>query len=400
MKKTWLLGLLAAFGASACSSQGPTSLDPGSNNSNTTGGTTTGGNAATGDPGQPPPVPKTVLDDRVVSYPDALRTASLKLVRNLPTLQQIKTLTSATDQKAAYEKQIDELLADARFTSRMIKWWQDTMRQGGGAANGKPSRNTAPTFAARVMVDDRPYTDLFTATTNTCPTYDAATNTFADGNCDNGVGTHAGVLTNPGVMMQFYSNMAFRRVRWVQEVFACTKFPAEYAAQPSQVKGADYTNPWPFEALATKPIDFQDTSSVVCANCHSTINRIAPLFANFNADGQWMNSSQVMTPTVPDPLTTEFDHWLNAGEPLAWRKGAEVKNLPELGQAMANDPDVAECAVARMYNFAMSKEDIVSDLATVPTEVLQPYLDEFNGNGMNLKATLRAILLSDDFVKF
>lgn len=400
MKKTWLLGLLAAFGASACSSQGPTSLDPGSNNSNTTGGTTTGGNTTTGDPGQPPPVPKTVLDDRVVSYPDALRTASLKLVRNLPTLQQIKTLTSAPDQKAAYEKQIDELLADARFTSRMIKWWQDTMRQGGGAANGKPSRNTAPTFAARVMVEDRPYTDLFTATTNTCPTYDAATNTFTDGNCDNGVATHAGVLTNPGVMMQFYSNMAFRRVRWVQEVFACTKFPAEYAPQPSQVKGADYTNPWPFEALATKPIDFQDTSSVVCANCHSTINRIAPLFANFNADGQWMNSSQVMTPTVPDPLTTEFDHWLNAGEPLAWRKGAEVKDLPELGQAMAKDPDVAECAVARMYNFAMSKEDIVSDLATVPTEVIQPYLDEFNGNGMNLKATLRAILLSDDFVKF
>lgn len=400
MKKTWLLGLLAAFGASSCSSQGPTSLDPGQNNSNTTGGGTTGGNTTTGDFNNPPPVPKTVLDERVVSYPDALRTASLKLVRNLPTLQQIKTLAGASNQRAEYEKQIDALLADGRFTSRMIKWWQDTMRQGGGAANGKPSRNTAPTFAARVVVEGRPYTDLFTATTNTCPTYDAATNTFADANCDNGVPTHAGVLTNPGVMMQFYSNMAFRRVRWVQEVFACTKFPAEYAAQPTQVNGVDYTNPWPFAALATKPIDFQDTSSVVCANCHSTINRIAPLFANFNADGQWMNSSQVMTPTVPDPLTTEFDHWLNAGEPLAWRKGAEVKDLPELGAAMAKDPDVAECAVARMYNFAMSKEDIVSDLATVPTEVIQPYLDEFNGSGMNLKATLRAILLSDDFVKF
>ncbi|HMY15244.1 MAG TPA: DUF1549 domain-containing protein [Polyangium sp.] len=400
MKKTWLLGLLATLGASACSSQGPTSLDPGSNNSNTTGGGTTGGGTTTGDFNQPPPVPKTVLDDRVVSYPDALRTASLKLVRNLPTLQQIKTLTSAADQKATYEKQIDELLADGRFTARMIKWWQDTMRQGGGAANGKPSRNTAPTFAARVVVEGRPYTDLFTASTNTCPTYDGATNTFMDGNCDNGVATHAGVLTNPGVMMQFYSNMAFRRVRWVQEVFACTKFPAEYAAQPTQVNGADYTNPWPFAALATTPINFQDTSSVVCANCHSTINRIAPLFANFNADGQWMNSSQVMTPTVPDPLATEFNHWLNAGEPLAWRKGAEVKDLPELGAAMAKDPDVAECAVARMYNFAMSKEDIVSDLATVPAEVIQPYLDEFNGNGMNLKATLRAILVSDDFVKF
>lgn len=401
MKKTWLLGLLAALGASACSSQGPTSLDPGSNNNSTTsGGSDTSGGTTTGDFNQPPPVPKTVLDDRVLSYSDALRTASLKLVRNLPTLQQIKDLANATDQRAMYESQIDALLADPRFTQRMVKYWQDTMRQAGGANNGKPSRNTAPVFAARVTVEGRPYTDLFTATTNTCPTYDGATNVFTDGNCDNGVATHAGVLTNPGVMMQFFSNMAFRRVRWVQEIFACTKFPAEYAAQTTQVNGADYTNPWPFAALATSPINFQDTSSVVCANCHSTINRIAPLFANFNADGQWMDTSQVITPTVPDPLTTEMSHWLNAGETLAWRKGAEVKDLPGLGQAMAQDPDVAECAVARMYNFAMSKEDIVSDLATVPVEVIQPFIDEFNGNGMNLKETLRAILVSDDFVKF
>jgi hypothetical protein len=403
MKQTWLLGLLAALGASACSSQGPTTLDPGtsSNNSNPAGGNNnTSGETTTGDFNNPPEVPKTVLDDRVVNYPDALRTASLKLVRNLPPLAQIKTLTGATDQRATYEEQVDALLEDPRFTQRMIKWWQDTMRQGGGAANNKPSRNTAPTFAARVMVEGRPYSDLFTATSNTCPTYDGATNTFTDGDCNNNVPARAGVLTDPGVMMQFYSNMAFRRVRWVQEIFACTKFPAEYAAAPTQVNGADYTGPWPFDSVATKPINFQDTSSVVCANCHVTINRIAPLFANFDADGNWMNSSQVMTPTVPDPVTTQMDHWLNPGQTTAWRKGVEVKDLPELGKAMAADPDIAECAVARMYNFAMSKEDIVSDLATVPVEVIQPYIDEFNSNGMNLKLTLRAILLSDDFVKF
>ena len=400
MKTTWILGLLAALGASSCSSQGPTSLDPGANNNSTSGGNTSGGGTTTGDFNQPAPVPKTVLDDRVVNYSDALRTASLKLVRDLPTLQQIKTLASAVDQRATYEQQIDDLLADPRFTARMIKWWQDTMRQGGAAAGNKPSRNTAPVFAARITVEGRPYTDLFTASANTCPTYDAATNTFTDGDCNNGVTTHAGVLTDPGVMMQFFSNMAFRRVRWVQELFACTKFPAEYAAQPTQVNGADYTGPYPFASLATTPINFQDTSSVVCANCHVTINRIAPLFANFDADGQWMNTSQVKTPTVPDPLTTEMSHWLNPGETTAWRLNNPAKDLPELGKAMAADPDVAECAVARMYNFAMSKEDIVSDLATVPLDVLQPHIDEFKSNGMNLKETLRAILLSDDFVKF
>lgn len=399
MKRIWIFSLLAVLGASACSSQAPTSLDPGNNNNSGTNGGEVGG-STTGDFNEPPVVPKTVLDDRVLSYPDALRTATLKLARNLPTLQEIKTLTSAVDQRAMYEQQIDALLADPRFAQRMIKWWQDTLRQGGGAVDNKPSRNTAPVFATRLMVEDRPYTDLFTATTNTCPTYDAATNTFADGECNNGVATHAGVLTNPGFMMQFYGNMAFRRVRAVQEVFACTKFPAEYAAEPQQVNGADYTGPWPFASIAKSPIDFQDTSSVVCANCHVTINRVAPLFANFDANGQWMNTSQVMTPTVPDPLPTEMAHWLNPGETTAWRLGTPVADLPELGKAMAADPAITECAVARMYNFAMSKEDIVSDLATVPLDVIQPYIDDFNSNGMSLKKTLRTILLSDDFVKF
>ncbi|WP_170319592.1 DUF1549 domain-containing protein [Polyangium spumosum] len=402
MKRTRMLTLLAAIAAGACSSSGPSSLEPPSGG-DTTGGDNNnpgGGGTAGGDPDAPPIPDKTVLDDRVTSYTEALRTASLKLVRNLPTLQQIKNVENATDQRAAYEAEIDAMLADQRFTSRMIKWWQDTMRQGGGAQDGKPSRNTAPVFATRVMVEERPYTDLFTATTNTCPTYDGATNTFTDGDCNNGVGAHAGVLTNPGVMMQFYGNMAFRRVRWVQEIFVCTKFPAEYAAEPTTVKGADYTGPWPFESVATSPIDFQDTSSVVCANCHVTLNRVAPLFANFDMNGQWANNSQVETPTVPDPQQTVLSHWLRDGESTAWRFGEPVADLPALGQAMAKDPDVHDCAVARMYNFAMSKEDIVSDLATVPPEVLKPYVDDFLANGMNLKKTLRTILLSEDFTKF
>ncbi|MDC3952474.1 DUF1549 domain-containing protein [Polyangium jinanense] len=403
MKRTRMLTLLAALAAGACSSSGPSSLEPPTGGNTTTGGNnnTSGGENTTGGDPEAPPIPdKTVLDDRVTSYTEALRTASLKLVRNLPTLQQIKNVETATDQRAAYEAEIDAMLADQRFTARMIKWWRDTMRQGGGAQDNKPSRDTAPVFATRVMVEEKPYTDLFTATTNTCPTYDGATNTFTDGNCDNGVPTHAGVLTNPGVMMQFYGNMAFRRVRWVQEIFVCTKFPAEYAAEPKQVNGADYTGPWPFESVATAPIDFQDTSSVVCANCHVTINRVAPLFANFNMNGQWMNDSQVETPTVPDPQKTVLSHWLKDGETTAWRFGEPVADLPALGQAMAADADVHDCAVARMYNFAMSKEDIVSDLATVPPEVLKPYVEDFLANGMNLKKTLRTILLSDDFTKF
>jgi hypothetical protein len=401
-RTTTLLFLLAALGAGACGTQSPgNDLDSSSGSGNASGNnTTTGGSSETGGGGASATPEKTVLDDRQVSYTEALRTASLKLLRNLPTLDQIKKVDGASDKRAAYEAEIDAMLADARFTERMIKWWKDTMRQGGDGANGKPSRDTAPIFAARVMAEDRPYSDLFTAQKGTCPTYDYANHAFVDGDCNNNVPTHAGVLTNPGVMMQFYGNLAFRRVRWVQEIFVCTKFPAEYAEKPIQKNGSDYVSPWDFASVATAPINFQDTQSVICANCHTTINHIAPLFAQFDANGMWTDKIQVKTPAVPDPLPSEMSHWLRAGEVTSWRLGQAAADLPALGQAIAADPDVAECAVARMYNFVMSKEDIVSDLATVPPDVLKPYVDDFQKNGMSLKKTLRAVLTSDDFVRY
>ena len=82
----------------------------------------------------------------------------------------------------------------------------------------------------------------------------------------------AGVLTNPGVMRQFYGNMAFRRTRWIQEVFACSQYPAEYTETGTDMGAGKYTSPWPFESIANEPIDFLDTSAVICANCHTTMN--------------------------------------------------------------------------------------------------------------------------------
>lgn len=391
-----LLGLLAcaAIAGAGCES----APDPG------TGQTT--------DPGESPflPTPEnpeanrpqvthTVLDDRVKDYNEALRTASLKLVRALPTLAQIKRVQNSPDPKRAYNDELDAMLNDPRFTERMIKFWRDTMRLAGGAADGKPSRNTAPNLAARVTVEGRPFTDLFTSASNNCPEYDGNAKAFVDGECNSGAPVEAGVLTNPGVHYQFYGSMGFRRVRWIQEVFVCTKFPAEYSDKPISKGGADYITPWPFESIATAPIDFQDTKSVVCANCHTTINHIAPLIANFDANGMWQPQISVMTPLV-DPVPSEISHWLQPGEVTSWRFGEPVSDLAELGQAIAADPDVNECAVARMYNFAMSKEDIVDSLATVPYEVLDEYMITYYQTGFNLKATLKAIFSSADFVRF
>lgn len=338
-------------------------------------------------------VERTVLDDRTLDYGEALRTASLKLTRSLPSLAMIRRVQKAADQKLEYEAAVDEMLEDPRFRSRMVKFWRDTMRQG-----GSDLMDHSPVLAARISVDGSPFTDVFTATQNTCPTF--SNGDFVDGECENAVETHAGVLTNPGSMKQFYSNMAFRRARWVQEVFMCQKFPAESLEKPSQVDGKDYVSPWQFESISDSPINFRDTQSVVCANCHTTMNHIAPLFANFDEDGVWMGESSVFTPVLPDPVKTEVSHWLSTDEKTAWRFGIEVDDLPALGAAIADDPGVADCVTTRLWNLVMSKEDAVNDLATIPPAVLDPLVEKFESSGMDVKETLRFMLKHEDFVNF
>jgi hypothetical protein len=349
------------------------------------------------DPGDTDPgeqVEPTELDDRVVDYSEALRTASLKLMDRLPTLIEIRRVQNAVDQRAEYESLLDDMFESVEYQRRMIRWWRDTMKQGGG------DLDTAPVFAARVMVEGRPFSELFTAQSGTCPGYDAATDTFVDGDCANNVPVHAGVLTNPGVMRQFYGNMAFRRVRWVQEVFACSKFPAEYAPAPVAKGAGQYTSPWDFESISDTPVDFRDVSAVICANCHTTMNHQASLFGHFDADGMWQEGIAVMTPTAPEPVTTELSHWLAAGEEPAWRNGVPTPDLPALGEAMAEDPAVKQCVVARLWNFAMSKEDIVAGAAVVPAEVIEDHVQRFIERGENLSDILRAMMKSDDFVRF
>lgn len=359
------------------------------------GGQTDGDDDSDGTPdGTDPTVAEDpVLSARVVDYNEALRTASLKLVRRLPTLDQIRKVERAADKRAAYVAELDAMLESPAFASRMVKFWRDTMRMGGTGLD------TAPVLAAKLMVEGGDFSDLFTLESGNCPTFDADAGTFAAGDCQSGAPVQAGVLTDPAVMRQFYGNMAFRRVRWVQEVFFCSKFPAEIVETPTQKDGKDYTSPWTFESIATEPINFQDTSSVVCANCHTTMNHLAPLFANFDADGNWQNGISVMTPIAPEPVATELSHWLQPGETTAWRHGQEVADLAALGAVLAEDPGFSECMVARMWNWSMSKEDIITDLATVPYSVIEPHVLDFDVD-RDLKKTLRAIMTSDDFVAF
>ena len=49
----------------------------------------------------------------------------------------------------------------------------------------------------------------------------------------------------------------------MQEIFVCKPNPAQFAEQPVEVDGKDFTSPYPMESIANAPIGFRDTSAVV-----------------------------------------------------------------------------------------------------------------------------------------
>ena len=129
------------------------------------------------------------------------------------------------------------------------------------------------------------------------------------------------------------------------------------------------------------------------------LNRLAPMFTNFNDKGLLQATSQVEVPIPGVPKAARIDY-LPAAEGFAWRAGKPVTDIPTLGAAIAADPAVGRCAVNRIWNFAMSRGDIVNDLATVPNSVTDPYVTAFTASGQKLKETIRGIFKSEDFVKF
>lgn len=419
---------LAAFGIAVALSACGSSEDP---NSIGGGGNGTNDPTAPGQTAEPSAQEQIqqLLDQRKTDYGEALRTASLKLRDRLPDFAEIKQIEAAGDanaKKAVYEKLVDDMIASQDFSRTMVKFWKDTYRTahvGAMPAQGMQypnnvNRDSAANFSAQVVVEGRNYTQLFTATAGTCPTFDATTATFTATDCPTAVLSNnnntpvpgqaspaVGILNDPGLMSQYFANMAFRRVRFIQETFVCSKFPAEYAKEPKPMGNGVYTGTFDFNTITGKQntptarVDFQDTQAVICANCHANLNRLAPLFLNFGETGALSTQVEVRVPIPNEPRATRADY-LPEGESLAWRQGKAITDLTGLGAAMAADPDVATCAVNRVWNYAMSRGDIVNDVATVPKSVTDPYVTQFVSGGMNLKETIRQVFKSEDFTKF
>ena len=228
------------------------------------GGASTGqkadNNASAFRDGLPPVVrdgDKFALNDPTTDYMLALRSAALKLTGNYPTQVEITELQNATDQPTTYANRISDYMSRPAFAAQQVQFWRDTFKMGGtltvqvGAGMQSVSLETAPTFAAQLVVQGLPFNQIVTQSKGTCPTFDATSGKFTAADCTNTAGKPVvGVLTDAGVQAQFLSSLAFRRTRWVQETFMCSRFPAETTGQPAMYAGGRHSSPRPPQRTA------------------------------------------------------------------------------------------------------------------------------------------------------
>jgi hypothetical protein len=103
---------------------------------------------------------------------------------------------------------------------------------------------------------------------------------------------------------------------------------------------------------------------------------------------------------LPTGGAAVYTDWLVDGEVTGWRAGAYAADLPELGQAMAGDPQVTACVVARVWNWGLGRGDIVDTLSVVPSAIIDQQVADFQANGYNMKELMYDVYTSDDFVTY
>lgn len=378
--------------------------------------------SGTSDPGSGTTTPDTTASQAVCkpNYPAAQRTASLSLTGNLPDWASIKQMMDAEKggaeaQKAVYEAFVEKSIASKEFAVEQVRFFRNMFATGNlagmrmqmnndGTPRYMPDQDCAANYAASLVLSEQPYTNLFTAQGGTCPKFDEVAGTFTPGDVKDATGAPLamnGILNDPGLMVNYGSNMAFRRVRFIQESFVCSKFPAESSGTPQPMGAALYTNPWAFDSITggeKARVNFQDTSAVICANCHGSMNHNAPLFAKYSlTTGLLTDTIQVRVPVQGTP-TAQLIDWLPATETTAWRFGKPAATLADLGTAIAADPAVSTCIVNRAWDNAFSRGDIVRDLATIPPDVTAVQAKQFAADKYNVKKLLRAIYTSNEYV--
>ncbi len=152
-------------------------------------------------------------------------------------------------------------------------------------------------------------------------------------------------------------------------------------------------------------IDLSDPNAVsqavlqnpACAACHAQLDPLASYFRGFNpgyvpelsciAEGFGCGYPMELPwyeELFPELLGVQM-------QPAAYY-GVEGDGLAFLGQQIANDSRFADCAVRRFWSYLLQ-----TDLDAVPDDIEEELAASFTDGGMNAKALVKEIVLSDAF---
>lgn len=186
----------------------------------------------------------------------------------------------------------------------------------------------------------------------------------------------AGVLSDGWVFTRMPStenNRHRERASLIANALICHDYPGRPVRIPPEIDLTD-------EATIANAIEDNE----ICVGCHQTLDPLAAAFAVHYA--LRLPEYEISYPLVQYTPEEAQDY-----EDPAWY-GVPIADLRDLGQAIAEDPRFSSCAVRRFYSELMHvpAED-------VPQLAVARYLPVFVDSGLNVRALVRAIVLSPEF---
>lgn len=237
-----------------------------------------------------------------------------------------------------------------------------------------------------VVLEDRPYSEIVTAdyayadenvATVWGMPYDPSGETWQETRYQDGR-PHAGILSDSFLFTRHsttYSNKSRGRANAISRALLCFDF---LSSEIPIDAGIDLADP---EAVAHAV-----QNAPACVVCHATLDPLAAHFSSFYPIYVPSELSAYPFSSFEPAFKTAF----RVTEPGYF--GAASADLYDLGQNIAADPRFSACAAKRFYSHLAQV-----DQADVPPALVDALDTTFLDSGMNAKALLKAVVMSDDF---
>ncbi len=302
----------------------------------------------------------------------------------------------------SYEAYVDRWMGDPRFLDRVLEVWNQRllMRTGNtyfeledAGLGGVDERMMGDVIAEEplrlvrhILENDLSYAEIVTADhTMANPllaqmwdiAIDPAATGWVEGHYQDGR-AEAGILTMTTTWQRYPSmggNASRHRANAISKMLLCD----DYLSRPIVLNRA---------AVDQLTLDPEDAinSNIGCQSCHSTLDPLAAnLFGFFNYDDDMGIDATIYRPE------NEEDWKFYAGKEPGYY-GRPTANLEELALELTEDSRFVDCAVRTAWEGFTQR-----DLTDADWTELQPHTEAFVNSGLNLKALIRSVVVSEGY---